>query len=344
MRLTESSYVPTLAIRPSEMNGLERLPGATKDRLQPCILLAPWSSSSSLQNAIARVEMAYPNRPYFLDIDRDYRFSNLEAPAQQELVSLLKHDGNFENWQNFVSGHEHIQPCLQTRNLEQSAIVDQIRAFQEMGRTFVLRIVRDRYPVNMAAILGALNTVGTADYVIILEGGWVQDAIGLEMWFNGIIQGDLSQIEAAVPIVLSFTSIPTQYSDMTGVSVVPFSNRMLLENVLRNTNRRNLVYGDWGSTRPRTSGGFGRRPLDRIDYPGSNAWHFARNKDEGWTFRNAANAIVSDSQVWDGNLNIWGEEMILQTTVNEHLGIDTAPKNIASRVNIHLHLQANPHI
>ncbi len=32
--------------------------------------------------------------------------------------------------------------------------------------------------------------------------------------------------------------------------------------------------------------------------------------------------------------------MILQTTVNEHLGIDTPQKNVASRVNIHLHLQA----
>ncbi|MEL6996567.1 MAG: hypothetical protein AAGK67_18260 [Pseudomonadota bacterium] len=44
--------------------------------------------------------------------------------------------------------------------------------------------------------------------------------------------------------------------------------------------------------------------------------------------------------LWQGNLGIWGEEMIESTAINEELGIDTPQKNVAARVNIHLHRQA----
>ena len=61
------SYVPTLALRASEMNGLEKLSGPTKDRIQPLFLLTPWVKSNSLGKAIERIEKAFTNRPYFLD-------------------------------------------------------------------------------------------------------------------------------------------------------------------------------------------------------------------------------------------------------------------------------------
>lgn len=38
------AYVPTLVVRASEMNGLEFLPDATKKRMLPCFLLAPWAN------------------------------------------------------------------------------------------------------------------------------------------------------------------------------------------------------------------------------------------------------------------------------------------------------------
>ena len=88
MTLDGIDYAPTLAIRASEMNGLHYLPGATKDRMTPCILLAPWANAGSLAKAMERVERAYRGRAYFLDIDRDYELTNLESAPQQELVEL----------------------------------------------------------------------------------------------------------------------------------------------------------------------------------------------------------------------------------------------------------------
>ena len=105
MVLENKSYVPTLAIRASEMNGLEFLPGATKDRMTPCILLAPWANSLTLDRAIDRTQRAFPNRNYFLDIDRDYQFTNLESGPQQELARLMEPDNAYANCVVFVGRH-----------------------------------------------------------------------------------------------------------------------------------------------------------------------------------------------------------------------------------------------
>ena len=102
--LGDKQYVPTLSVRASEMNGLEFLPSATKDRLLPCFLLAPWVNSSSLERAIDRIQRAFPNRHYCLDIDRDYQFTDLDSPPQVELVNLRLANGAFQNLDKFCRG------------------------------------------------------------------------------------------------------------------------------------------------------------------------------------------------------------------------------------------------
>lgn len=341
MELHTSSYVPTLAVRASEMNGLEFLPGATKDRLAPCFLLAPWANSASLEKTIERIERAFPNRLYFLDIDRDYVISNPESAPQSQLLDLLNPNANWINWVTFVAQHNNILPCLQTRDQSADEIRSQIRAYQSIGRNFCVRITNSRYPNNLDEVIDALVAVGSADYTIILEGGWTRDPLTLSAWFDGIIAGGLSRIDAQIPIVVSCTSMPKMYSNMAGITEYGFTNRQLVDQVARRfSNRTSIVYGDWGSTRPREATGFANRPYDRIDYPTGDAWYIARDRDNGWTFDLAANQIIKNSGVWDGNLGIWGEQMIMQTSINPEIGINTAQKNVAARVNIHLHRQA----
>lgn len=323
------------------MNGLEFLPGATKERITPCILLAPWANSSTLQKAIDRVERSLRNQHYFLDIDRDYEFTNLESLPQQELQALLNPNNAFENWCRFVQEYEWIWPCVQTRGQTEADIRTQIERFQEAGRSYCIRIFMDRIPRNISEVVAAFAAAGTADYAVVLEGGWTQDPLSLAALFDGAIGGHLQTIDAKVPIVLSCTSMPKLFTDFDGgITRVPFSNRQLLEQIKRRrSNRAQILYGDWGSTRPREPGGFSNRPLDRVDYPIDNAWDISRNKEENWDFQKAAEAILA-SDGWNGSLKIWGEEMIQNTAISPALGIDTPQKNVAARVNIHLHRQA----
>lgn len=333
-------YVPTLAIRPSEMNGLEQLPGLTKQHMKPMFLLAPWTSANSLEKAVERAEKAYPDRSYYLDLDRDYPITNPEADAQRQLIDLFSPRDGYRNWWRFVGEYEQVTPCLQLRDQSNQDIARQIAKAQEMGRGFGLRIVLSRFPDNVAEVVGILNAVGTSDFTIILEGGWVADALSVMTQMSGIIGGVLGDVEADVPIVVSCTSIPKQFHEFSGCHVEPFSNRALVEQVARNHNRRRVVYGDWGSTRPREAREHGRRPYDRIDYPRDDEWIIARNREEEWSFRDAAEAIVHRSGYWDEELEVWGTNMIRQTLANPIFGINTPQKNVAARVNVHLHRQA----
>lgn len=342
MALEGIEYVPTLAVRASEMTGLERSFGATKDRMTPCFLLAPWANSKLLSRTISRIERAFPNRSYFLDIDRDYQSTNDGNGAQQEYAALLDPSNAYSNWIAFVSLHEHVMPCIQTDGLSEAEIRQQMRAVREMGRTYCFRImIEPLLPPNLDQIIRAINAEGAADFVIIVEAGWTNDALSLAPRFTGLLRGALAAINPVVPVVCSCTSIPRMFTDFNDnePTPVPFSNRSLIEQVARNSNRERVIYGDWGSTRPREPGGFASRPLDRIDYPAERAWYIARNRDDEWDFRDAAIAIVG-TDVWEGSLGVWGEEMIQNTTVNAGLGVDTPQKNVAVRVNIHLHRQA----
>lgn len=182
--------------------------------------------------------------------------------------------------------------------------------------------------------------MGTADFAVLLDGGWVRDPLLLMTQVDGMIRNSLSELNATVPIIVSCTSISQFFTDVEGLTHTEFSNRELVDQLIANNNRRTIIYGDWGSTRPRTYG-IASRPLPRIDYPTRQSWIFARNKAKGWDFDDAAKEIV-ESDVWKKNygLGVWGEQMIEQTCINPALGINSPQKNVASRVNIHLHRQA----
>lgn len=332
-------YVPTLAMRASEMNGLEYLPALSKDQLFPCFLLAPWSSSRSLEKAMERLERAYPNRRYFLDIDRDYVPTNPDSPAQVQWLEICNPDDRYDAWWHFWTEYNNAIPCLQLENQSIQELRLQIADVQNMGREFCLRIELQRQPRNLIQIVDMLREVGTADYTVILEGGWVDDPLQLYARFHGLITGVLSSLDGRIPIVVSCTSMPRGYHNLGGgVSEIGFSNRDLVTQLQRNSNRELIIYGDWGSTRPREEG-FGRTPLPRIDYPIEASWLVARDRDEEWGFQDAARAIVNSGR-WSGDLGIWGEQMIELTAQGQEFAIDTAPKNVACRVNIHLHRQA----
>ncbi len=332
------TYVPTLAIRPSEMNGLEYLPRKSKERLMPMILLAPWSSSHSLDKAMERVARAYPQGKLFLDPDRDYVPSNSDSPAQAEWLELRNPANSFQAWRAFCRNYPRVVPCLQLEGQTQSDILKQARDAQDREAEFCLRIELARRPINLSEVVEALVTLGTADYTVVIEGGWRSDPLSMLLDANGLINGVLDRLDGRVPFVVSCTSIPKSYGDIEGIAERSFSNRNLVNQLRRSSNRDVIIYGDWASTKPRDNSGE-RLPPPRIDYPAAESWLIARDTERNWSYRDAAQAIVQ-SPAWDGNLNIWGEEMIEQTVIDPAFAIDTAQKNIAARVNIHLHLQA----
>ena len=335
---SNGTYVPTLAVRASEMNGMEFLPGVSKDRMVPVFLLAPWANSKSIERTIERIERAFRGRPYFLDVDRDYVSRSAESPAQLQWLELRSSDDGYRSWRNFWTQYAMVMPCLQLENQSEEQVRAQVEYILEQDREFCLRIEINRMPAILPVAISILRELDSRDVTVVIEGGWVQQPLTVYAAAHGLLTGELSHLNADIPMVVSCTSMLKGFTEIEGFEECAFSNHKLLDQLRVSADGRALLYGDWGSTRPREDS-FGQAPHPRIDYATEEAWYFTRNRAEGWDYRRAAEVMIN-SRAWDGGLGIWGEKMIRDSAVNAEFAIDTAQKNVAARVNIHLHRQA----
>ena len=235
-------YVPTLAVRASEMNGMEYLPGVSKDKMEPLFLLAPWANSKALERTIERIERAFRDRRYFLDVDRDYLPTNPDNPAQLKWLELRNSTDFFKAWRDFWLEHPMVVPCLQLDGQNEEDIESQIRLTQEQDREFCLRIELRRMPINLRSAVGVLAKLGTADYSIIIEGGWVEEPLSMYAAVHGLVTGILAGLDGRIPIVVSCTSMIRGFSDIEGIGQIRFSNHQLLNDLRRSTNRDRLLY------------------------------------------------------------------------------------------------------
>lgn len=336
-------YLVTLGIRPAELSGLKELPGSTKDRLTPVVLLAPWLSTTPLSRALDKFQDAYPSRHYFLDVDTYYQINDKPNDAKELWARLAHKPADLGAWWELLSAYPNANPCLLMAQQPIEQVYAQIDWAREFSRSFCIRVnlandIGSGFPQWMPTLMEYLSEEGASDYAVVLEFGWVRDPMLVAAIASGYVSTFFSQVPSAIPIAISCTSFPNDFTPYDGLQEEAFSNRELIAQVRRGTNRQRIIYGDWGSTKPRSN----RRaspPKNRIDYPTNNSWVFARDQDDSVDFQIAA-ARITESNYWSGDLGIWGEQLIEGAAAGQAFAIDTMPKMYAARINIHLHRQA----
>lgn len=336
-------YLVTLGIRPAELSGLKELPGSTKDALTPLVLLAPWLATSPLSRALDKFEEAYPARPYFIDVDAYYQVNDKPNEAKASWSQLAQKPANLEYWWHLLSEYPNANPCLLMAEQPIESAREQIAWARENDRIFCLRMnldggVGSGIPPWMPALINELAAEGANDYAIVFEFGWEPDALLVAASAIGYMTSFFSKIPPGVAVVVSCTTFPRGFTDFNGIDECKFTNRDLIAQVQRETNHPRIIYGDWGTTKPR-SYGHASAPKIRIDYPTDGSWIIARNKNEQVSFQEAAQRITGSSS-WTGNLGVWGEQLIEGTADGQAFAIDSMPKMYSARINIHLHRQA----
>ncbi|MCY4306342.1 MAG: beta family protein [Aestuariivita sp.] len=336
-------YLVTLGIRPAELSGLKELPGTTKDMLTPLVLLAPWLTTTPLSRALDKFEDSYSSRPYFIDVDTYYRVGDKPNEAKELWAQLARNPANLHAWWELLSDYPNANPCLlmAERTIEDAR--DQIEWARVNDRTFCLRInlaegIGSGITQWMPTLVAELAAEGANDYAVVFEFGWVPDPLLVAALASGYANSFFSAIPPEVPLAISCTSFPKDFTIFNGTTVCDFTNRALLAQVQQATNHPRIIYSDWGSTKPR-SYGHSSQPKNRIDYPADASWIIARDQDNEVSFRVAAKRVV-DSGHWSGKLGIWGEQLINSTADGQAFAIDTMPKMYSARINIHLHRQA----
>lgn len=337
-----SDYLVTIGVRPAELSGLKELPGSTKDRLTPVLLLAPWLATSPLSRALDKFEEAYSSRDYFIDVDTYYRANENSNEAKALWARLASKPSDLAAWWSLLLDYPHANPCLLMAEQPIERVREQIIWARQHDRSFCLRMNMATggagIPAWMPQLVAELAADGAVDYAVLFEFGWVQDALSVAALASGYANTFFSTLPPQVPIGISCTSFPDDFTQFDGLVEKTFSNRALIAQVQQGTNHPHIVYGDWGSTRPR-SYGHASAPKNRIDFPTDGSWLFARNNQFEVSFPVAAQRIVGSAQ-WSGNLGIWGEQLIEGTALGQTFAIDTMPKMYAARINIHLHRQA----
>lgn len=336
-------YIATLGIRPAELSGLKELPGSTKDNLTPVVLLAPWLATTPLSRALDKFEDSYPSRPYFLDVDTYYQVNDKPNEAKELWKRLAGRPADLDAWWKLISKYPNANPCLLMAGQTIEAARAQISWARENDRNFCLRMnladgIGSGIPQWMPALVAELAEEGATDYAVVFEFGWVEDALLVAAAASAYTGSFFSAVPASIPIAISCTSFPKEFTKFDGLAEEGFSNRDLTAQIRRTTNHPRIIYGDWGTTRPRHYG-HASQPKNRIDYPADKSWLFARDDGESIDFREAADRITK-SDHWSGDLGVWGEQLIEGTAAGQAFAIDTMPKMYAARINIHLHRQA----
>jgi hypothetical protein len=336
-----NDYLVTLCIRRAELSGLKELPGSTKDRLTPLVLLAPWLATYPLSKAIDKFEDAYPGRPYFIDVDSYYHPGDNNNEAKEAWAELAKRPADLGVWQALLLSYPNANPCLLMAGSTIESARVQIVWARENDRSFFLRMnmAGPGIPTWMPNLVAELSAEGAVDYAVVFDFGLVDSALGVAPLAAGYITSFFSGIPPEIPIAVCCTTFPSDFTVFDGIEELSFSNRELLAQIRQATNHPRMIYADWGSTKPRAYG-HASAPKNRIDYPTDKGWVIARDNDDLVSFQTAAKRIIAAKEKWTGGLGIWGEQLIEGAAAGQTFAIDSMPKMYSARINIHLHRQA----
>lgn len=346
------SYIPLIAVRPSEMAALENLPNKDKDALLPIIMLRGWQNALNLSKSIERIEKAFGDRPWIGDICSVYytEKSTLpddeKKPVHHQLISLKNPAHGYKNWCDFVEQHEQVIPCLQLE--EPSQLATQIDNLLELNRGIAVRFNEDNIQVwnTVLQVLAAKEIESL--YVIIDYGRSGQRAQADLLTYAASVSGFVNGMVKLIPnatFIVSSTTFPSEFSGIEGIADKPIYERQFYQMVDAQCPLADMIYSDRGSVRAETTdSGWSGSP--RIDYPLKDFWKISREKiskedtkDEkkrNAAFRKAAKALVSDP-AWENGLDVWGAKEIEAASKTNH--ITNARHATAVRINIHLHRQ-----
>lgn len=331
--LESVEYCPRLLARLAEMKALFQLPVASKDVILPLIAAAPWPNAKHIERTWEKLTEAAAGRRYALDLDESYTASSSPRPAATEFRSLFDPTTGYANYFGQISDLPNAIPVLRLVQ-ERSLFQQQLEHIERLDRGLFLRMAYGCPSYSFTNIDWLLET--DLEFVLFVDAGWQRDLLLREAWTHGVVQRIRSAAER-VEVVVCGSSFPESFSDNDVRKEIDLLERRLFSNVTRSFNEVRITYGDWGSTRPRqppTPMSF----VPRIDLPMQNSWvSFRQNEEE--VYADIARRVLAD-RAWSRQPEIWGIKAIEWTADELPGAIRTPAANTATRVNIHLHRQA----
>ncbi|WP_170004567.1 beta family protein [Pseudopontixanthobacter vadosimaris] len=336
--LEGKAYVPLLHLRLAEVRALRELPESSKNLMIPIVKLRPWLNSKTLDKALDTLDEAIGNRLYGLDLD-EFKYEAHPDPAKLakvEFASLFDPTDGYRNYYDVVESGPNRIPVFRGITDREPQIEDQLQQVEELERGLFVRALANQ-PGAIINIADAVIQRGLENVVFVVDCGWGPNILTQAALCSGIVQ-TLVDLSPTIEIVVAGSSFPDAFGGLGDRFIIPVNERGLFQEVRRAVNGGELVYGDWGSTRPPTKP-VPMRNVPRIDIAKTASWLSWRSEG-GEDYEDIANRVLEDAE-WDGTLGLWGEYMIEKTAEGSDGSIKAPAMAAAVRVNLHLHQQAH---
>lgn len=332
--LQQKPYVPLLKTGIAEIGAYKALYPDIKDLIFPIFALRPWPNANKLQLSVDRVLEATGGYPFGLGLDAERLNHQSGKQAQVDFNALFDEGRGFETYYELIADTAGAVPVLiPTRSVE--VLLRQIANADALNRGLIVHQRRGAV-VPISGFLSSLPPLPN-DTIIVVDAGWSRDYLQLESWALPLVERVASALPDAEVVVMS-SSFPDSFTEIVGHATAEGMERRLYNAAVQRFQQQEIVYGDWGSTRPPQGGGGGDIP-SRVDVPTVSGWEiFRANPDNDLGFAEMA---------WDaqhhesfGPLpNCWGKEMISASDDEGH-GISSRQLATQSRINAHLTVQS----
>lgn len=329
-------YVPLLHARLAEIRALEGLGSATKQRMFPVVRVRPWFNAGTIQRAYDVIESAVGEAFYGFDLDPTKLDLGSEKPAIQEFSRLFLPTHGYEKYYETVSEGQFRVPVFRSLAAQNPQISLELSHVEQIGRGLIVRIPIAA-PGAYIQIAQQCLSRGINNTAFIFDCGWRQDVLQQVAITAGLVNS-LLDVSDDLEISVAASTFPDDFSKKGLKFSKRITEREYFEEVRSLVNRGNLTYGDWGSTREPSDGGFARS-VPRIDMADQFNWMFWRS-DGNETYQDVCRRVIQDD-LWDGNLDAWGKFLIQSTAVSDGTVIQSSVMAAAVRVNLHLIAQAH---
>lgn len=329
------TYVPMLHARLAEIRALRELPNSTKNKILPIIRIRPWLNSKSLDAVWNKINDAFPERSFGLDLDVTRNIAK-DHGAYETFRQLFLPNAGFKNYYDTVNILDWAIPVLRRSGRDFPELENQLEHVVKIGRGLIVRM-EPQQSGRLEDLFSALNDKIPENLVFAFDCGWGRDILTQAAFCVSQIEKILN-INSEIEIVIGGSSFPDSFAKQGERIENSMIERLLFQEVRRNLNRGQLFYGDWGSTRPPTNP-VPMKNVPRIDFPASSSW-IAHRSDGELDYESLAENVLADS-AWAGGLGIWGEYMIECTAAGLEPAIKSPAMAAAVRVNLHMHIHAN---
>lgn len=333
-------YFPDLKVSPSEIDGMARLPGPTKDLILPTIRLRRWRGAHGFRAIMDQVERACGNRSIIMDLASTPAEATCEAQAR--LIELSQAENGYHHWVDFIGSDPRFVPVLQVGTVRENVLA-QARALLGFGRGLVIRVRRDAaWNLDLLDWLEVID-FGGQPVLVVFDYGQIDRASDVTLiaaTLAGLCRRWIEVLDSAEPtFTVVASSFPSNFADINRAS----ARLQIVERQLHRVLSENLAgvaevrYGDTASVFAGERG-FSRGGAPRVDLPKPTRWVYHRKESGG--YQAAAEAVMADPE-WDENLIIWGTDRIRDARANRLDGLTYPQAWTAVRIHLHLHQQAH---